>query len=347
MKSKLLISTLLFLQCTFATLVYGKEKPRIALLDFRDEACKIENLGKLGSNKISDEFVKLGRVDVIDRATLVALLQEQKLDMTDIMDTSSAVEAGRILGINYLVFGEVTQGMVSRGLQTRKMRENKKDIEKKVWEYTGMATVQLKVVDVKSAKIIFSGTRSEKRSEDEEVTYEKEKEEKEGLKSLAIKKLLSIKEEKKERNVKEPETNENETHAFLVREALGNACNWFDVDLYNLFRLSGYVIKVDKEKKKIVIDLGRVDGVKKGNKFILVEKGEPIIHPVTKEEIPGEEVKIGEVKIKEVSENSSSGKVKKKVIKKVNVGTIVNTKEKKGGSSPEGDHTVIGRSAQQ
>ncbi len=345
MKSKLLISTLLFLQCTFATLVYGKEKPRIALLDFRDEACKIENLGKLGSNKISDEFVKLGRVDVIDRATLVALLQEQKLDMTDIMDTSSAVEAGRILGINYLVFGEVTQGMVSRGLQTRKMRENKKDIEKKVWEYTGMATVQLKVVDVKSAKIIFSGTRSEKKSQDEEVTYEKE--EKEGLGRLAGKKILGIKEEKKERVIKEPDTNENETHAFLVREALGNACERFNVDFYNLFRLSGYVIKVDKEKKKIVIDLGRVDGVKKGDKFILVEKGEPIIHPVTKEEIPGEEVKIGEVKIKEVSENSSSGKVKKKVIKKVNVGTIVNTKEKKGGSSPEGDHTVIGRSAQQ
>jgi TolB-like protein len=69
------------------------------------------------------------------------------------------------------------------------------------------------------------------------------------------------------------------------------------------FPLEGYVILVSG--RRAMIDLGRINGVEPGMRFFALRKGAPVRHPVTGRIFPGEDVKLGEMSVRNVERESS------------------------------------------
>jgi len=87
-------------------------KPRIAVLEFKNKA---ENQWwySSGAEACQDvlvtELVKSGRFRVIEREQLEALMTEKNLALSGDIDPKTAVRAGKLLGVDYLLTGAVTE----------------------------------------------------------------------------------------------------------------------------------------------------------------------------------------------------------------------------------------------
>lgn len=85
----------------------------VAVLDFRVIGEDLDQaIGEALPAVIRSALVRNGsseRIRVIERAELTALLTEQDLQLTDIVDQASAVQAGRIAGVDHLVLGSVAR----------------------------------------------------------------------------------------------------------------------------------------------------------------------------------------------------------------------------------------------
>lgn len=88
------------------------DKPRIAVLQFTNKA---ENQwwwnsgGAAAQDVFVTELVKSGKFRVVEREQLAALMQEKDLTLSGDVDPSTAVRVGKLLGVNYLLTGAVTE----------------------------------------------------------------------------------------------------------------------------------------------------------------------------------------------------------------------------------------------
>lgn len=88
--------------------VNNKAIMRIGLFPFRNSSSVAginDELTSVAYQKLyttQNDFIKF-----MDRENLVELLQEQALGMSGIVDERTAVQAGKIIGLNYIVFGKV------------------------------------------------------------------------------------------------------------------------------------------------------------------------------------------------------------------------------------------------
>ena len=94
-------------------------KPRIAVLEFKNKADN-QWWWHGGSAAAQDvfvtELVKSGKFRVVEREQLQALMQEKNLTLSGDVDPSSAIKIGKLLGVNYLLTGSVTEyGTTDKG----------------------------------------------------------------------------------------------------------------------------------------------------------------------------------------------------------------------------------------
>jgi curli biogenesis system outer membrane secretion channel CsgG len=88
------------------------DKPRIAVLEFKNKA---ENQwwwnggAAAAQDVFVTELVKSGKFRVVEREQLEALMQEKNLTLSGDVDPSTAVKVGKLLGVNYLLTGAVTE----------------------------------------------------------------------------------------------------------------------------------------------------------------------------------------------------------------------------------------------
>jgi curli biogenesis system outer membrane secretion channel CsgG len=98
-----------------APLAAQSEKPRIAVLEFEAKADQqwYQWWRNSGAAAIQDvvvtELVKAGKFRVIERSQLEAILREKNLALSGDVDASTAVKAGKLLGVKYLLTGAVTE----------------------------------------------------------------------------------------------------------------------------------------------------------------------------------------------------------------------------------------------
>jgi curli biogenesis system outer membrane secretion channel CsgG len=87
-------------------------KPRLAVLEFKNKADN-QWWYKGGAEAAQDvfvtELVKSGRFRVVEREQLEALMREKNLTLSGDVDPSTAVRIGKLLGVNYLLTGAVTE----------------------------------------------------------------------------------------------------------------------------------------------------------------------------------------------------------------------------------------------
>lgn len=87
-------------------------KPRIAVLEFKN---KTDNQywwhgGNAATQDVFvTELVKSGKFSVTNREQLQALMAEKNLTLSGEVDPRTAVKVGKLLGVNYLLTGAVTE----------------------------------------------------------------------------------------------------------------------------------------------------------------------------------------------------------------------------------------------
>lgn len=107
-----LILIALFVVAASAPATFAADKPRIAVLKFENKADN-QYWWHGGAEAMQDvfvtELVKSGKFRVIDRERLDALMAEKNLSMSGALDPSTAVKAGKLLGVEYFLTGSITE----------------------------------------------------------------------------------------------------------------------------------------------------------------------------------------------------------------------------------------------
>jgi len=84
-------------------------KNKVAVLDFQlqGEGFETKDMGSIVAEWFITALVKTGRFDVVERAMLKKILEEQKMGLTGIIDEKTATKLGKILGVKVIISGSV------------------------------------------------------------------------------------------------------------------------------------------------------------------------------------------------------------------------------------------------
>jgi hypothetical protein len=107
------------------------------------------------TDKISTLIIQSHRFNVIDRVNLDKIIQEQGLQMTGVIDDQTAVEFGRLAGVQKFIIGSFTQN--STNFHAAKFEYDKKKKRRiKVSDayYTADIQVAIKMLDVETGQYI-------------------------------------------------------------------------------------------------------------------------------------------------------------------------------------------------
>lgn len=86
--------------------------PRIAVVDFRNHSTSYyggPQLGKAAADELNTQLVQSDAFTVVERSRLQSLIAEQDLGQSGRVDASTAAEIGRLLGVQAIVTGSITQ----------------------------------------------------------------------------------------------------------------------------------------------------------------------------------------------------------------------------------------------
>ena len=82
----------------------------LAVLPFEDgPGTQGRNSGRAVAGFLTSELTKCPKFRIIERSKLKSLMDEQDLQVTDIVDTETAVKVGKILGVDGIILGAVSQ----------------------------------------------------------------------------------------------------------------------------------------------------------------------------------------------------------------------------------------------
>ncbi|MEW6041699.1 MAG: CsgG/HfaB family protein, partial [Elusimicrobiota bacterium] len=122
---------------------------RIGVVEFENKTSYGQRrLGTGASDVLVTELVKSDKFIVVEREKMQKLIDEQKLGTTGIVDAATAAKIGRILGLNAVVIGAVSQFGVKTGGSDYLLTQSKRQ--------TAECTVDVRVVDVETAQILLA-----------------------------------------------------------------------------------------------------------------------------------------------------------------------------------------------
>jgi curli biogenesis system outer membrane secretion channel CsgG len=84
-------------------------KKRIAVMTFEDKSGGGDQLGTGIADKLTTALVKSGKYIVLERQEMQKMLDEQALGTNGVVTEGSAAKAGRLLGVELMVMGAVTE----------------------------------------------------------------------------------------------------------------------------------------------------------------------------------------------------------------------------------------------
>ena len=114
-----LCAALLIAAIPAITSAAASDKPRIAVIEFKNKADNqwwYHGGAEAAQDVFVTELVKSGKFRVVEREQLQALMAEKNLTLSGDVDPSTAVRIGKLLGVNYLLTGSVTEyGVTEKG----------------------------------------------------------------------------------------------------------------------------------------------------------------------------------------------------------------------------------------
>lgn len=110
--TSLALAAALMLTATVAIAADKSTKPRLAVLEFKNKADNqwwYSGGAEAAQDVFVTELVKSGKFRVVEREQLAALMEEKNLTLSGDVDPATAVKIGKLLGVNYLLTGAVTE----------------------------------------------------------------------------------------------------------------------------------------------------------------------------------------------------------------------------------------------
>ena len=133
----------------------ASDKPRIAVLEFKNKADNqywYHGGAEAAQDVFVTELVKSGKFRVIDREQLSALMREKNLSLDGDIDPSTAVRAGKLLGVEYFLTGAVTEyGNTSKGGSGFGVSVKKR---------TFVAAMNARLIDTETGEIVWADEAS-------------------------------------------------------------------------------------------------------------------------------------------------------------------------------------------
>lgn len=288
----------------------AQTKPRVAVLDFdyatvRDVSASIfgtdVDIGKGITDMLVEKLVNGGVYSVIERKALDTIIAEQNLSNSDRFDSSSAAKIGRLLGVDAIITGSITQfgrddkstniGGGAVGGITRRFGIG--GVGRK--QAKAVVAVTARVINIDTAEIlgVATGKGESKRS---------------GTTLLGA---------GGDYNTAAGGSIDMRSSNFantILGEAVGQAVGSVATQLQEKSgSVSARVVKIDglvadATGGELILNVGSKAGVKVGDRLKVVRTGREIRDPASGKVIRRVEESLGEVVITEVDEQSAVGK---------------------------------------
>ena len=302
MKRKLglaFLNLLIFAMLAFSA--SGAEKLyKIAVLPFDDGSIQDRwwdegnwDVGKGVSDEFVTELLKTKKFRLIEREQIDKVLEEQDFGASDRVDTSSAAKIGKILGVQYLVMGKVTEfSLKSSGVEGLSLGNG---VGLGVKSTNAIVAIDARLVDTGSAEIIASVTgKGSKRNTNLSVAVDWD--------------AISFEsDEFRQTNL-----------GIALREAVASAAQQLSDKAYNnnqgpsqVEKITGAVAYVSENK--VIINIGSASDIKPRMVFIVKRVLDVVKDPATNEVIDEVAEAIAEIKVTEVKEKSATCTVLKKL----------------------------------
>ena len=85
-----------------------EKKSKIAIMEFPDLHGSVSELGKFIPEELTTRLFMTKRFEVVERSLLNKVLEEQNLGISGLVDASSAAQIGKMLGVEAIVTGTIT-----------------------------------------------------------------------------------------------------------------------------------------------------------------------------------------------------------------------------------------------
>lgn len=250
-------------------------RPRVAVLEFKNKAPNAwGQVGAAAQDILISELVRKGRYTVIDRERLSEILREKNLSLSGDIDPKTAVKAGKLLGVEYVIVGSVTEfGSVKSGASTGWLGGRLPNVSVGTNRFT--AAIDARAISTTTGEIIWADTARESTTDArvyvngsgggavDEAQADKV------IRPVCAQLAASLEKGK------------------LTTSGLGGSADASGV--------AGKIARVDAEE--IYINVGAEAGVQVGQVFQVVRKGKVITDPDTGEVLGADETKVGQVRI--------------------------------------------------
>jgi curli biogenesis system outer membrane secretion channel CsgG len=269
----------LFAATSFVTAA-DAAKPRVAVLEFKNKTegyiWAWYRAGQAAQDMLVTELVKKGSFRVMEREQLAAILEEKNLTLAGDIDPKTAVKLGKMIGVEYLIAGAVTElgvadrdvsvpsGLFGGRLPSVNVRSQKMD-----------AAVDARAFSTSTGEIVWADTASESTSDSSVYVagagggVEDRRKLDRLLRPVVLKLAQSLSQTK------------------ISTSGLGGASD-----------ASGVAGKIAKAGGgAIYLNVGGEAGIKEGDEFDVFRVGEVIKDPDTGEVLGANEVKVGRVKV--------------------------------------------------
>lgn len=256
-------------------------KKRIAVFDFEDKTESHyrwwtgQPVGSGMADMLTTALVKSGKFTVLERSAMDQLLAEQNLGASGIVTPETAVEAGKMLGVEVAVFGAVTEF----GHKRSEVGGGVSGIGVGVKSQTASVAVDVRLINTATGEILAAETVRKEQS----------------------KKGLRLRTE--DFNFNSQSKFDDSLVGKATRAAIDEIVQLIDSRSLNL-KWQGKVVTMQGDM--VIINEGAGGGVKVGDRFVVIRPGEALIDPDTGLSLGAMETKIGVIEV--VNNNIGNGK---------------------------------------
>lgn len=128
---------------------YTGPKRRIGVVGFENKAPYAQaRIGNTATDILITELTKSGKFIVVEREKLDKILEEQKFGQSGVVDPATAAQVGKVLGLNAIVTGSISQfGVKSEGKDFLVTQSKQQIVE---------CTVDIRVVDTETGQVLLA-----------------------------------------------------------------------------------------------------------------------------------------------------------------------------------------------
>jgi curli biogenesis system outer membrane secretion channel CsgG len=128
---------------------YTGPKRRIGVVEFENKSAYGQGrLGGAASDILITELVKSGRFMVVERDKMNKIMEEQKLQAQGAIDAQTAVQIGKIMGLEAIVVGSVSQFGVKKEGSDYLITQSKQQVAD--------VTVDIRLIDTQSGQVLMA-----------------------------------------------------------------------------------------------------------------------------------------------------------------------------------------------